>query len=92
MNNEQLRSWFVFGTRADSLPAGSATYLGRFHARSYQADDPARSERHTLTGAVRLVANFDMRNLQGTINGIRSTDSSGNSSDWTHQQLRNHRR
>lgn len=81
-NDTNFRSWFIFGVRTDTLPAGSANYRGRFHARSYRGDNPANSERQTITGAMRLVANFDMNELSGTIDGIRSRDSSGNT-DWT---------
>ena len=81
---DQFRSWFIFGARTETSPTtGSATYLGRFLARAYRADDPRRSERQRITGAMRLVANFDLNQLQGTIDAIRNRDGSGTRTDWT---------
>ena len=77
------RSWFIFGARTETPPTtGSATYLGRFLARAYRADDPNRSHRQRITGAMRLVANFDLNQLQGTIDAIRKRNYTGTLTDW----------
>ena len=79
--DDSYRMWFVFGVRTETPPStGSATYLGRFQARTYKASDPDRQLRSTMTGAMRLVANFDMNELQGEIGAIRHTEAS---SEWT---------
>ena len=83
-----FRSWFIFGARTDALPAtGNATYRGRFQAETHLTNNPDFSERQRISGAMRLVANFDLRRLQGQIDAIRSEDSSRNRADWTTSNL-----
>ena len=79
------RAWFIFGVRTETPPSmGSATYLGRFEARAYRSDDPDHDERQHITGAMRLVANFDVNQLDGAIDAIRSRvrNRSGDITDW----------
>ena len=79
--DDSYRMLFVFGVRTESPPStGSATYLGRFRARTYKTSDPDRQLPSTMTGAMRLVANFDMNELQGEIGAIRHHEAR---SDWT---------
>ena len=83
LDNANPRMWFVFGVETETLPVtGSATYLGRFQARAYKTGDPSRDQRQSITGAMRLVANFDMSRLEGRIDAIRNRDSSGRRVDW----------
>ena len=64
--DDTYRMLFVFGVRTETPPStGSATYLGRFRARTYKTSDPDRQLRSTMTGAMRLVANFDMNEFAG---------------------------
>ena len=81
----QHRAWFVFGARTETLPpTGGAIYRGRFEARAYRANDPDHAQRQHITGALRLVANFDLNQLHGAIDAIRSrnVDVTGTATDW----------
>ena len=83
LDNASPRMWFVFGVESQALPVtGSATYLGSFQARAYKTGDPSRDHRWAITGAMRLVANFDMSRLEGKIDAIRNRESSGYRVDW----------
>ena len=85
-NTGQHRSWFIFGVRTNALPStGSAEYLGRFEARAYRSDNPDHNERQHITGAMRLVANFDMNQLHGVIDAIRkrTRDGEGIPTNWS---------
>ena len=83
LDTGQHRAWFIFGVRTHTLPStGSATYLGRFEARAYRSDNPDHDERQHITGAMRLVANFDMNKLHGAIDAIRNTDYTRTRTDW----------
>ena len=63
---------FIFGTRTQTLPVvGSAIYRGGFRARLVDPDAPAYYDQWDMRGSVRLVANFDLRELQGRIHSIR---------------------
>ena len=80
-NNTNPRIWFVFGVRTEELPTGNATYYGRFRADSWAGSD--RVERQRYSGTMRLVANFDMRQLEGRIFGVRgSPRGSSTRSSW----------
>ena len=68
------RTWFVFGVRTAELPSGSATYHHRFRARSLLTDNPSNNERQNYAGTMRLVANFDMRELEGRIIGVYGSE------------------
>ncbi len=64
--------FFVFGTRTEALPVvGSAIYRGNFRARLVDPEAPSYRDQWDMVGGVRLVANFDMRELQGRIDSIR---------------------
>ena len=81
----QHRAWFIFGARTDTLPStGRATYLGRLEGRAYKADDHDNSVRQHITGAMRLVANFDLNEVNGKIDAIRKHlgTLSGAAADW----------
>ena len=67
----QARPWFVFGVRTEDLPMGTATHHGRFQSWSFRTANPDWNMRLFISGAMRLVANFDMRSLDGRIIGIR---------------------
>ncbi len=64
--------FFVFGTRTEAFPVvGSAIYRGDFRARLVDPDAPSWGDQWDMRGSVRLVANFDMSELQGRIDLIR---------------------
>ena len=68
------RTSFVFGVKTENLPdMGSAVYHGRFRADSYKTTDPSIDQRQRYHGAVRLVANFDMSELDGRVYSVRGT-------------------
>ena len=72
----QRRSMFVFGieTPASDVPAtGEAVYIGRMRARAYRTSEPGGRIRQRYRGYVRLVANFDMSQLNGRIISIQGT-------------------
>ena len=73
----QYRTWFVFGVRNEDLPMGTATYHGRFRAESYKTTDPDLNVRQTISGTMRIVANFDMRALEGRIYRVRGNTPGG---------------
>ena len=87
-NERGRRSWFVFGLRTESVPMGSATYIGRFRARSFQTSNPAWSLRQDHYGTMRLVANFDMGQLEGHINRVRGSSGGGSTDDWPTSSFR----
>ena len=66
------RFWFVFGTRtpAAAQAMGQASYNGHFYADSWDAGSPDRNQRQFLQGHVRLVANFDLGQLEGHIRSV----------------------
>ena len=76
----EARTWFVFGVRTEDLPMGDATYQASFRARSYSTEDSGTGERQDHFGNVRLVANFDMRELNGRIYRVRGRPPGGG--DW----------
>ena len=67
LGDRDQRAWFVFGARTEALPTGSATYYREFRARSYKSADPSLSLRQHYAATMRLVANFDMSQLEGRI-------------------------
>ena len=74
--------WFVFGVRTpeSALPAGSATYRGRLHARAWSADSSEFSQHQRIDGDMRIVANFDLGTLMGDVVGIQGTEPGAPSS------------
>lgn len=70
------RFWFVFGVRTpvSALPAGRATYSGRFRADSWSTSTPDPAQRQRLYGDMEIVANFDLGTLMGEVTGIRGTE------------------
>ena len=77
------RSWFVFGVRNEDFPMGTATYHGELEAETWETDDSSTDARQRISGSMRIVANFDMRALQGRVLGIRGTEpGSSTRNDW----------
>ena len=84
-DDTQRRMWFVFGVRTEALPMGTATYHGRFNARTWETANGDINQRQRISGTVRIVANFDMRALKGRIYRVRGTPREGESTvraDW----------
>ena len=75
----QARTWFVFGVRTEDLPMGTATHHGRFSAWGFRTANPDWNMRLLVSGTMRLVANFDMRSLDGRIYRIRGRRADQNS-------------
>ena len=72
--NTQGRMYFVFGVRNENLPMGTATYHGRLDTRTWLTADPDDDMRQYLKGTVRIVANFDMRALEGRVYRLRGSE------------------
>ena len=75
---------FVFGARTETanMPAGGATYHGRFRADSFETTSIRNSQR--LRGNLRLVANFNLAEVTGRISALRGTSPGGSTySDWS---------
>ena len=73
----RYRTWFVFGVRNEELPMGTATYHGRLNTQTWETDDPSIDVRQFISGTMRIVANFDMRALEGRVYRIRGTEPGG---------------
>ena len=81
--NVQGRLWFVFGVRNEELPMGTATYHGQLDTRTWKTADPDSDQRQYISGTMRIVANFDMRALEGRVYRIRGIEPGGDSrSTW----------
>ena len=79
----QGRLWFVFGVRNEELPMGTATYHGQLDTRTWKTADPDSDQRQFISGTMRIVANFDMRALEGRVYRIRGIEPGGDSrSTW----------
>ena len=80
------RTYFVFGlgTATSAIPAaGEAVYSGRFRADAYRAGSTSTGQRQRYSGTMRLVANFDMSRLTGSIYNVRgSAPGSSNRVSW----------
>ena len=77
------RTWFVFGVRNEDLPMGTATYHGELDTETWKATDRDSDLRQWIRGTMRIVANFDMRALDGRVYRIRGTTVGGGSrSTW----------
>ena len=64
--------YFVFGTRTEALPVvGEAIYRGTLLANLFDPDAPSGRHSWRMRGNVRLVANFDMSELQGLLYSLR---------------------
>ena len=72
--DSQGRMSFVFGVRNEELPMGTATYHGEFDIRTWEMADPDSDRRQFITGTMRIVANFDMRALEGRVYRIRGSE------------------
>ena len=69
----QGRTRFVFGVRNEDLPMGTATYHGSLSTHTWETADPSDNVRQRISGTMRIVANFDMRALEGRVYRIRGT-------------------
>ena len=79
----QGRLWFVFGVRNEELPMGTATYHGQLDTQTWKKADPDRDLRLDISGTMRIVANFDMRALEGRVYWIHGTEPGGDTrSTW----------
>ena len=58
-------------TEAADLPSGTAVYEGGMRADAHLTNDPSRSGRETMSGSLRLTANFDAASLEGRISDLR---------------------
>ena len=70
----QGRMWFVFGVRNGNLPMGTATYHGELDTSTWETTDPDRDRSQLISGTMRIVANFDMRALEGRVYRIRGRE------------------
>ena len=73
----QGRLWFVFGIRNEELPMGTATYHGQLDTRTWKTADPDTDLRQYISGTMRIVANFDMRALEGRVYRIQGSEPGG---------------
>jgi hypothetical protein len=58
-------------TATADLPSGTAVYVGGMRGDSHLANDPSSSGRESMSGSLRLTANFDDASLEGRISDIR---------------------
>ena len=81
---DDSRGMFVFGVRTEpaNVPTGSVTYEGRFRARSWRTHDPSFNLRDQMWGGIRLAANFNLSELEGSIIQIRVWPQGSPGSAW----------
>ncbi|MCY4503012.1 MAG: transferrin-binding protein-like solute binding protein [Alphaproteobacteria bacterium] len=75
--SEESRIAFVFGLKtppATLQTLGEAVYNGWFRSDAYRAGDNSSSLRQRYSGNLRIVANFDISRLYGTIVGVRGSE------------------
>ena len=73
-DDTQRRTRWVFGVRNETLPVGTATYHGRLYSETWLTTDSNSDWQQRISGTVRIVANFDMRALEGRIYRIRGSE------------------
>ena len=73
-DDTQRRTRWVFGVRNEALPMGTATYHGRIYSETWLTTDSNSNWQQRISGTVRIVANFDMRALEGRIYRIRGSE------------------
>ena len=77
-DSKAQRKFIVFGvgTPAAAVPTrGEAIYHGgRIWANTYRQDSSSNNSRQRISGSVRIVANFDMSSLSGTIFSVRGSE------------------
>ena len=81
----QARHLFLFGVRTEDPPMGTATYHGRMRVRTWETANDDVNQRQRIRGVMRIVANFDMRALEGRVYRIEGAPRGGSSSartDW----------
>ena len=74
---EESRIAFVFGLKtppAALQTLGEAVYDGYFRTDAYRSGDPAQDLRQRYSGTLRLVANFDISRLYGSVVGVRGSE------------------
>ena len=92
--------YLAYGVRTDtdSLPAGTASYVGRMDSNTWPSDDPDRVQRVDFNGALELTADFGAETLEGRIVGLqtRSRDADGETLKWIYMSrndlVRDHER
>ena len=77
----QIRTWFVFGVRTEDLPMGTATYHNKFRARTWETANDDSDQRQRFYATMRIVANFDMRALEGRVYAVEGTPRDGEYAD-----------
>ena len=76
-SEESSRIAFVFGltTPPETLQTfGEAVYTGWFRSDAYRTGDPAHNLRQRYSGQLRIVANFDISRLYGTVVDVRGSE------------------
>ncbi len=73
-DDTQRRVRWVFGVTNETLPVGTATYHGRLYSDTWLTTDSNSDWEQRISGTVRIVANFDMRALEGRIYRIRGSE------------------
>ena len=73
-DDTQRRVRWVFGVRNETLPVGTATYHGRLYSETWLTTDSNFDWQQRISGTVRIVANFDMRALEGRIYRVRGSE------------------
>ena len=58
-------------TATADLPSGTAVYVGGMRGDTHLTNDPSSSGRESMSGSLRLTANFDAASLEGRISDIR---------------------
>ncbi|MCY4572302.1 MAG: transferrin-binding protein-like solute binding protein [Gemmatimonadetes bacterium] len=79
----QARHLFLFGVRNEHLPMGTATYHGSMRVRTLETANDDLDQRQRIRGVMRIVANFDMRALEGRVYRIEGAPRGASSSDRT---------
>ena len=77
----QHRTWFVFGVRTEDLPMGTATYHNKFRVRTWETANDDINQRQRIRGVMRIVANFDMRALEGRVYAVEGAPRGASSAD-----------
>ena len=70
-------------TATADLPSGTAVYVGGVRGDSHLANDPSLSGRESVSGSLRLTANFDAASLNGRISHIRVRPEPPRSREWS---------
>ena len=69
-------------TETADLPSGTAVYEGGMRGDSHLTNDPSSSGRESMSGSLRLTANFDAASLEGRISDLRIRPESPKPRVW----------